>query len=39
MKTFQRTMIVGLVVMIAGCDQNSPPADANMTTEVGVKTL
>lgn len=39
MKTFQLTMIVGLVVMIAGCDQNSPPADSNMTTEVGVKTL
>lgn len=39
MRNFQRTMIAGLVMMVAACDQNSHQPGANMTTEVGVKTL
>lgn len=39
MKNFQRSVIAGLVMLAASCDQKSHQAIANMTTEVGVKTL
>lgn len=39
MRNFQRSMIAGLVIIVAACDQNSRQPAANMTTEVGVKTL
>lgn len=39
MKNFQRSMIAGLVLIMAGCDQSGQQPDADMTTEVGVKTL
>ena len=39
MKNFQRSIIAGLVMMIAACDQASEPPAGEMTTEVGVKTL
>lgn len=39
MRNFQRSMIAGFVMMVAACDQKSHQPDANMTTEVGVKTL
>ena len=39
MMNFQRTVIAGLVMLVAACDQNSTPHATNMTTEVGVKTL
>lgn len=39
MKTLQRSVIAGLVMMVAACDQNSPQPVAGMITEVGVKTL
>lgn len=39
MRNFQRSIIAGLVMIVAACDQNSQQPDRNMTTEVGVKTL
>ena len=39
MRNFQRSIIAGLVMIVAACDQNSQQPDENMTTEVGVKTL
>ncbi|MEN4834441.1 efflux RND transporter periplasmic adaptor subunit [Pantoea vagans] len=39
MNSFQRSMIAGLVMLVPGCDQNSPSPAANTTTEVGVTTL
>lgn len=39
MKNFRRSVIAGLVMLAASCDQKSHQAIANMTTEVGVKTL
>lgn len=39
MKNFQRSVIAGLVMLAASCDQKSHQSIANMTTEVGVKTL
>lgn len=39
MKTFQRGMIVGLVMLAASCDQNSQQSTPNTITEVGIKTL
>ncbi|PAW33867.1 efflux transporter periplasmic adaptor subunit [Pantoea vagans] len=39
MRNFQRSIIAGLVMIVAACDQNSQQPDGNMTTEVGVKTL
>jgi len=39
MKNFQRSVIAGLVMLVAACDQNSNQPAANIPTEVGVKTL
>ena len=39
MKNFQRSVIAGLVMLVAACDQNSNQPAATMPTEVGVKTL
>ncbi|KTR97028.1 efflux RND transporter periplasmic adaptor subunit [Pantoea dispersa] len=39
MNNFQRSVIAGLVMLAGSCDQKSHQAIANMTTEVGVKTL
>ncbi|KTS73520.1 efflux RND transporter periplasmic adaptor subunit [Pantoea sp. BS_4] len=39
MKNFQRSMIAGLALIMVGCDQSGHQPDADMTTEVGVKTL
>ncbi|WP_313677236.1 efflux RND transporter periplasmic adaptor subunit, partial [Pantoea vagans] len=39
MRNFQRSIIAGLVMIVAACDQNSQQPDGNMTSEVGVKTL
>jgi len=39
MKNFQRSMIAGLVMIAASCDQNSHQQVPVMTPEVGVKTL
>ncbi|WP_426606876.1 efflux RND transporter periplasmic adaptor subunit [Pantoea anthophila] len=39
MNNFQRSVIAGLVILAASCDQKSHQAIANMATEVGVKTL
>jgi membrane fusion protein (multidrug efflux system) len=39
MKNLQRSVIAGVVLLIAACDQNSTSPATDMTTEVGVKTL
>ncbi|MDF2043855.1 MULTISPECIES: efflux RND transporter periplasmic adaptor subunit [unclassified Pantoea] len=39
MRNFQRSMIAGLVMIAASCDQNSHQQVPVMTPEVGVKTL
>ncbi|MGK3124204.1 efflux RND transporter periplasmic adaptor subunit [Candidatus Pantoea formicae] len=39
MKNFQRSVIAGLVMLVAACDQSSNQPAVNMPTEVGVKTL
>lgn len=39
MKNLQRSVIAGVVLLIAACDQNSTSPAQDMTTEVGVKTL
>jgi len=39
MINIQRSMIAGLVILAAACDQNSHSHAANTTTEVGVTTL
>lgn len=39
MNNFQRSMIAGLVLLAASCDQINNQTTANMTPEVGVKTL
>ncbi|ORM64338.1 efflux transporter periplasmic adaptor subunit [Pantoea rodasii] len=39
MKNFQRSVIAGLVMLVAACDQSSNQQAAATTTEVGVKTL
>lgn len=39
MKNFQRSVIAGLVMLVAACDQNSSQQATTPTTEVGVKTL
>ncbi|ALV92304.1 MULTISPECIES: efflux RND transporter periplasmic adaptor subunit [Pantoea] len=39
MKNFQRSVIAGLVMLVAACDQNSNQQAPNTATEVGVKTL
>jgi len=39
MKTFQRGMIAGLMMLAASCDQNSQQSTPNTITEVGIKKL